>query len=133
MNYLERGDTKTASGYFIRAIVLDPSNKYYCNNMAASLMRRGDYAVAEKFLFHAIAIDSRYSRALSNMAVALFHTGRYRESYSYYIRSLNSDREYTESRFERGRVKVAIKKIFRNNPNDKDLKRVVKYLGADIE
>ncbi|HOP63188.1 MAG TPA: tetratricopeptide repeat protein [Spirochaetota bacterium] len=129
MDALEKGNNETASEYFIGAIVLDPSNKYYCNNMAASLMRRGKYPEAEKFLFHAIKIDGNYTRALSNMAVTLFHLGRYRESYSYYLRSMSADRTYTESRFERGRVKSEIKKISKGKPEDRDLEKIIDYLG----
>lgn len=128
---LENGDNEAASFYFMRAISVDPSNKYYCNNMAVSLMRRGDYEGAEKFLFHAIEIDQGYTRALSNMAVTLFHLGRYLESYSYYIRSLNSDRGYTESRFEKGKVEAVIKKLSEDKPQDKNLKRILEYLGSE--
>lgn len=133
MYYLKKGDSETASEYFMHAIIIDPSNKYYCNNMAASLMRRGDYAGAEKFLFHAVKLDGNYTRALSNMSVALFHMGRYREAYSFYVRSLNSDRMYTEARFERGRVKAAIKKISHNKPEDENLKMLLEYLCADSD
>lgn len=131
MACLENGDNESASLYFMRAIAVDPSNKYYFNNMAASLMRRGDYAGAEKFLLCAIEIDDSYTRALSNMAVTLFHLGRYLESYSYYIRSLRSDSGYTESRFEKGRVEAAIKKLSGDRPQDKNLKRILEYLEGD--
>lgn len=129
--YLENGDPVSASGYFIRAISIDPSNKYYCNNMGASLMRRGDYAAAEKFLQHAIALDPYYARALSNMSVALFHLGRYRESYGYYLRSKKTDSGYTESRFERGRVEKVIRGLSRKSPGDSRLKKILEHLEKE--
>jgi len=131
MFYLNEGDPESASGYFIKAVIAEPSNKYYSNNMAASLMRRGDYHGAEKFLRHAIGLDAEYTRALSNMSITLFHLGRYRESYSYYIRSLQADRVYTKTRFEKGRVRAAIKKISDKNPDDYNIKRILDYLEQD--
>jgi len=125
---LEKGDTESASEFFIKAVIAEPSNKYYCNNMAASLMRRGDYSGAEKFLFHAISLDSSYTRALSNMSITLFHLGRYSESYTYYIRSLKTDRGYTKTRFEKGKVRAAIRKIADRKPDDGKLKSIVDYL-----
>ena len=129
--FLENGDPASASRYFIRAISIDPSNKYYCNNMGASLMRRGDYAAAEKFLQHAIALDPYYARALSNMSVALFHLGRYRESYGYYLRSKKTDSGYTESRFERGRVEKVIRGLSRKSPGDSRLKKILEHLEKE--
>ncbi len=126
--YLEKGEPGKASVFFGKALALDPSNRHYCNNMGASLMRSGDYRGSIKYFEQAIEHDPGYARALSNMAVALFHLGRYSDSYMYYLRSMKADSEYTSGRFERGRVKNEIRKISHNRPDDGILKKILRYI-----
>jgi len=131
MYYLNKGDPESASRYFIKAVAAEPSNKYYSNNMAASLMRRGDYSGAEKFLIHAIELDAEYTRALSNMSITLFYLGRYSEAYKYYVRSLQTDSRYTKKRFEKRKVRATIRRISNKDPDNENLKRILEYLDKD--
>jgi len=127
---LENGNPESAGEYFLKAIAGEPSNKFYYNNMAASLMRRGDYSDAEVYLKRAVELDSGYARALSNMSVALFNLGRYTESYAYYMRSMRADSRYTGERFEKGRVEVAVRKLLQKKPDDKTLQKILEYIES---
>jgi Tfp pilus assembly protein PilF len=135
LDELRNGKPALAAGLFLKAISIDPSRKYFYNNLASAYMRMGEYLKAELYLKKSIALDNNYARALSNMSVTLFHLGRYRESYSYYLQSLKADPEYTEKRFEKNRVVKFIKKFSGSRPEDKTLKRINEYLdsGEDVK
>ncbi len=133
MDKLRAGNNIAAAGYFRKAITVDPSRKIYYNNLAAAYIRLEDYYKAEGQLLTAIAIDPDYTKALSNMSYVMFKTGRYSEAYSYYLRAKNSDPSYTEKRFERGRVLARLREQSLQNPDDKNLKKIILYLESKGE
>lgn len=133
MHELEAGNNSAAADFFTRAIELDPSVKYYHNNLAAAYIRMKDYAAAEKHLLIALNMDPGYTRALSNMAVVMFRTGRYSDAYNYYMLAKKSDPSYAEKRFERRKVLARLKELSAENPGDRNLKRIILYIESSEE
>ncbi len=128
MEELKSGNNAAAVDYFKKAIEKDPSRKHYYNNLAAAYMRMEDYGPAEQQLLLAIAIDPLYTRALSNMAVLCFKTGRYREAYGYYKKAKESNPEYTAERFDREKTLKRLRELSEKNPDDENLKKMIRYL-----
>lgn len=128
---LESGNPGKAFHFFNMALQHDPEKKHYYNNLAVSLMKMGVYDKAEKYLRKGIILDSNYTKALANMAVALFHQRRFSESYIYYLMSKNSDPVYAENRFKKEKVLLKLKDISLRNPEDKEVKRIINYVGKD--
>lgn len=133
MQELSSGNNSAASVYFIKAIAADPSKKYFYNNLAASYMRNNDYDNAEQQLAKALKIDPDYTKALSNMSVVLFKTGRYRGAYEYYMRAKKSDPAYTAGRFERRKVLARLKEQSKKNPQDQNLKQMIRRLERESQ
>ncbi len=124
LDELRAGSPEKAAEFFTRAVESDPLKKHYHNNLAAAYIRLGEYSRAELSLKNSLKLDGSYAKALSNMSVVLFHLGRYRESYRYYLKSKSADRDYTEKRFEPGRVSSAVNKLSSEKPGDRDLRRI---------
>jgi tetratricopeptide (TPR) repeat protein len=132
LNELQIDNLEAASGFFLQAISIDPSQKHYYNNLAAAYIRLREYAKAEESLKKALSIDANYVKALANMSVALFHLGRYMESYNYYIKSKRIDNKYIEGRFDKERISSSIKKMSLERPDDKELKKIRKYIDSNL-
>ena len=132
LDELQIGNLEAATGFFLKAISIDSSQKHYYNNLAAAYIRLCEYAKAEENLKKSLSIDANYVKALANMSVTLFYLGRYRESYVYYIKSKRIDNKYIEERFDKGRVSSSIKKMSLERPDDKELNKIQKYLDSNF-
>lgn len=133
MHELSAGNNGAAAEYFRQAIAADPLKKNYYNNLAAACIRMKDYYSAEQHLKTALAIDPNYTKALSNMSVVLFKTGRYREAYKYYKRAEKTDPLYTNERFEKNRVLSRLKEESSRNPDDQNLKLIIRQIESGSE
>ncbi|NLV69065.1 MAG: tetratricopeptide repeat protein [Spirochaetes bacterium] len=133
MHELEAGNNRGAAEYFLQAIKANPSKKNYYNNLAAAYIRISDFYSAEQQLSIAITIDPNYTKALSNMSVVMFRTGRYKEAYEYYKRAEQSDPSYTGERFEKKRVLARLKEESKRNPDDRNLKIIIRQIESSGE
>jgi tetratricopeptide (TPR) repeat protein len=125
---LREGEYKNAQRYFLSAIRKNPSVKYYYNNISVACIKLKDYKKARKYLQVAIAIDPAYVKALSNMAVVCFYQLRFREAYHYYSMARRVDDRYIDKRFEFGRIVKGIERIQDENPENSELKLILRYL-----
>lgn len=128
LDYLECGNYEMAREYFMWAIQHDPTNKLFYNNYAVACMNIKKYHEAARMLSIAITIDSHYVKALTNMAIVNFHLLKFADAYTYYSRALMVDSSYTKERFRLDKVIAGVKKVQSENPDNKDLKEIVRQL-----
>ena len=129
---LAKRDFPGAVTRFQQAITLDPSVKFYYNNIAVACMNQGLYHQAAAHLERALSLDGHYPRALTNMAICRFHLSEYRGAYHYYRRAVAADRAYTGERFNLAKVIVGMEKLQRDNPDDEKLKVILRRV-RDLE
>lgn len=128
LQYLECGNYEKACEYFMLAIQHDPTNKLFYNNCAVAYMNLKKYHEAASMLTIAITIDPNYVKALTNMAIVNFHLLKFADAYMYYTRALRVDSSYTKERFKLDKVIAGVKKVQNENPNNDDLKEIVRQL-----
>lgn len=126
--YLECGNYEKAYEYFMLALQHDPTNKLLYNNCAVACMNMKKYQEAYRMLSIALAIDPYYVKALSNMAIVNFHLLKFADAYSYYSKALMVDSSYTKERFRLDKVIAGVKKVQSENPENDDLKEIVRQL-----
>ncbi len=122
------GEYAKAKNYFEKAIKVDPSVKYYHNNLSVVYMNQGKYNSAYNQLKIAIALDCQYVKALSNMAITCFHLFKFREAYTYYQKARAVDETYTGNRFQKAKVIKHVERLYAENPDDKRLSSILEYL-----
>ncbi len=122
------GEYAKAKNYFEKAIDVDPSVKYYHNNLSVVYMNQGKYNNAYNQLKIAIAIDRQYVKALANMAITCFHLFKFKEAYSYYQKARVADETYTGNRFQKAKVIKHVERLYAENPDDKRLSSILDYL-----
>lgn len=113
-----------AEKMFIRAVSINPENKYYLNNLAVSQIKQGKYKYARVNLLKALAIDQGYVKAVSNLAVVSFYLREYYRAYHYYRTAKSLDREYIENRFDEKRVQQKLERLHRENPGNEEYRRL---------
>ena len=128
LHYLESSNYEMACEYFMRAIQHDPTNKLFYNNYAVACMNMKKYHEAARMLTIAITIDPYYVKALTNMAIVNFHLLKFADAYTYYKRALMVDSCYTKERFRLDKVIAGVKKVQSENPNNEDLKEIMRQL-----
>jgi len=126
--YLECGNYEKAYEYFMLALQHDPTNKLLYNNCAVACMNMKKYQEAYRMLSIALAIDPYYVKALSNMAIVNFHLLKFADAYTYYSKALMVDSSYTKERFRLDKVIAGVKKVQSENPENDDLKEIVRQL-----
>lgn len=126
--FLKEKNYSEAEKYFHLAIAENPAVKFYYNNLAVACMNMGRYRDAYRPLQIAISMDPRYVKALSNMAVTCFHLFKFQEAFSCYIRAKRVDREYAHQRFELSRVVERMEQIKKENPDNREIDQMLKYL-----
>ena len=122
-----------AEQYFLNAIVKNPVIKYYYNNLSVAYMNQERYNEAYGNLKVAIRIDPDYVKALSNMVITCFYMLKFIESYKYYLAARKADREYTVKRFDKRKAELRIREIYRKNPDNKNLKKILNHLENYLE
>jgi Flp pilus assembly protein TadD len=132
MELLANRDFPGAAARFQLAITLDPSVKFYHNNIAVACMNQGLYLQAAAHLERALSLDGHYARALTNMAISRFHLSEYRGAYHYYRKAVAADRAYTGERFNLAKVILGMEKLQRDNPDDEKLKVILRRV-RDLE
>ncbi len=127
-SFFVNGEYQKAEEYFKRAINIDPTVKYFHNNLSVVYMNQGRYNSAYKQLKIAIALDDRYVKALSNMAITCFHLFKFHEAYTYYQNARSADASYTSDRFQKARVIAKVERLYEENPDEKRLGLILDYL-----
>jgi len=128
MQSLREGNFARAEECFTRAINRDPGVKYFYNNLSAVYIRTGRYEKALRCLEICTSIDPGYTKALANMSVASFYLYRFYDALGYLRKAIAADSDYTKKRFSREKVLVRIRKISEKNPENRDLKRIIRHL-----
>lgn len=122
------GEYRKAEEYFKKAIRIDPTIKYFHNNLSVVYMNQGKYNHAYEQLKIAIALDDQYVKALSNMAITCFYLFKFREAYTYYQKARTADASYTGNRFQKDRVIAKVERLYEENPEEKRLGFILEYL-----
>ncbi|MFW5860941.1 MAG: hypothetical protein ACOCWZ_01720 [Spirochaetota bacterium] len=125
------GEYTKAKNYFEKAIRVDPTVKYYHNNLSAVYMNQGKYNRAYTQLKIAISLDRKYVKALSNMAITCFHLFKFSEAYTYYQKARAADETYTGKRFQKAKVIKQVERLYAENPDDKRLSSILEYLKKE--
>ncbi len=126
--YLQCGNYEKAREYFMLAIQCDPANKLFYNNCAVACMNLKKYQEAHQMLTIALAIDPHYVKALTNMAIVNFYLLKFADAYAYYSKALKADSSYTKERFRLDKVIAGVKQVQSQNPDNDDLKKIMRQL-----
>jgi len=128
---LRGGLYESAVMFFTKAIDSNRALDYLYNNRAAAYMKLKKYDQAKKDLEKSISLNPNNVKALSNMAIVMFHLKNYVKSYYYYSHVKKIAPSYTSKRFEKKRVKAKLKKMSENDPENSDLKKIIRRMESE--
>lgn len=128
---IKDGKHAEAEKYILDAIKLDPSVKFYYNNLAVIYIHQKKYKEASQQLDIALSIDPNYVKALSNQSIVSFYRYRFKEAYSFYQQAQKADKAYADARFERTRVTAKVAELQQSDPDNQDLKAIMEYLNKE--
>ena len=113
-----------------KSIQLNSSYPVAHNNLGVAYYNLGQYDKAKEEFNKAIDLKDNYVKAYINLASCYFWQGNYFLAYRYYKKGKSIDDEYVEERVDIAKARKEVKAKLKENPNDKELRKMYKKLNG---
>lgn len=126
--YFNLNKIEEALKYYLMALKFNPDLYFVYNNIGVIYLKLKDYITAKEYFLKAYEIKNNYPKVLINLAFTEFMLKNYVESYKWFIKAINCDRDYVRLRFDREKAIKKLEEIIKDNPQDKTLQSILKFV-----
>ncbi len=125
--YYKLNRINEALNNYYKALRLNPELYFVYNNIGVIFFSLKNYEKAKEYYLKAYEKNKNYPKVLVNLAIVNFYLKNFAEAYNWFKKALFCNRDYIQQRFNRKKVLQKLRELVKQNPDDKELKKILKW------